>query len=434
MESLNDVWEQICAYCKTQISEVAFNVWIKILSLTDLSGTEATLFVRTPFQRNIILENYKTLLENAFEEVLKFPVHLKITTSEDLPISPLSAQGEPSAQYEYTFDTFIVGSSNRFAHAASMAVAENPAVIYNPLFIYGNSGLGKTHLLNAIHTRIKQKFPEKVIASLSFETFTNEFIYSLNQGNLAAFRDQYRKVDVLLIDDIQFIAGKDATQEEFFNTFNTLYQEKKQMVVTSDRPPKDIATLDSRMRSRFEQGLIADIQPPEFETRVGILQRKAQLLNLPLSEDVAFFIAEQVKTNIRQLEGVVKKLQAFTLLTNEPLSISVAQNAIRDIRNDSQPEPVTVKKVIEEVSRTYSVSPDDILSKKHDAPISAARQISMYIVREVTQMPVTSIGSEFGGRDHSTVIYAINKVKKLMSKNPKERDLINDIIQNLQNN
>lgn len=431
MESLNDVWNEVCAYCKTRVNEVTYNVWFSVLSLSDLTGAEATLYVRTDFQRKIIIENYKNILDDAFENVLKFPVTIKIITEEDMPVSAISTN-DNNIQYEYTFDTFIVGSSNKFAHAASIAVAENPAVIYNPLFIYGNSGLGKTHLLNAISHRIKQKYPQKIVVSLSCETFGNEFIYSLQHGTINQFREKYRSVDILLLDDIQFIAGKDSTQEEFFNTFNTLYQSQKQMVVTSDRPPKDIATLDNRLRSRFEQGLIADIQPPEFETRVGIIKRKSQLINFELSDNVIYFIAEQVKSNIRQLEGVVKKLHALSFI-NKPMTIAVAQEAIRDIRNDDQPEPVTVKKIVSEVSRTYSIPVDDIISKKQDAPISYARQIAMYIVREVTQMSYKAIGEEFGGRDHTTVLYTINKVKKLIQKNSKEKDLINDIIKNLEN-
>ncbi|OJU16660.1 MAG: chromosomal replication initiation protein DnaA [Clostridiales bacterium 43-6] len=432
MESLNEVWSHICDYTKTQISEVAFNVWIDILSLVSLDAGEATLFVRTSFQKKIIKETYYKLLEDAFFEVLKFNVKIKIVTEEDMP-TPETLPADTSHDYEYTFENFIVGPSNRFAHAASVAVSENPAITYNPLFIHGNSGLGKTHLLNAVCKRIHQKFPQKNIVSVSAENFTRELIDSINRGNMAELRNKYRTADVLLVDDIQFIAGKESTQEEFFNTFNTLYQDKKQMVLTSDRPPKDIATLDNRIRSRFEQGIIADIQPPDFETRVGIVERKAQMLKFNLPEEIVFYIAEQVKTNIRQIEGVVKKLQAYTLLDNEMPTIGVAQNAIRDIRNDDQPEPITVKNIISEVSRTYAVSAEDILSKKHDAPFSYARQVAMYVVREVTQMSVAQIGTEFGGRDHSTVVYGIQKIKNLMKNNQKERDTINDIIKNMQN-
>lgn len=432
MESLNEVWAAVCAYCKTRVNEITFNVWFKDLQLKGLESGEATLYIKTVFQRKVILENYKSILDDAFQHVLQFPVHVRIITDEDTPITSIRYDANGNAQYDYTFDTFIVGNSNRFAHAAAHDVAENPGRSYNPLFIHGNSGLGKTHLLNAIYTRIHEKYPEKVLVSVSCETFTNEFIYSLSHGTTSQFRDKYRKVDVLLIDDIQFIAGKDSTQEEFFNTFNTLYEAHKQIVITSDRPPKDIATLDERLNSRFEQGLIADIQPPEFETRVGIIKRKAQLMHFDLSDDIIFFIAEQVKSNIRQLEGVVKKLLALSRL-NENITIAVAQGAIRDIRNDNQPEPVTVQKIVTEVSRTYSVPQEDIFSKKQDSPISYARQVSMYIIREVTGMSYKAIGEEFEGKDHATVLYSCKKIAKKIKENPKERDTINDIIKNLEN-
>ncbi len=433
MESLKEVWNGVCAYLKTQMNEVTFNTWIAPLSLSALSGDEVTLYIRTDFQRDIILQHYQEQLKNAFEKILNFPVHISIQTEEDLPVSPLSVDSSAS-QYEYTFATFIVGASNRFAHAAAMAVAENPAVTYNPLFIYGNSGLGKTHLLNAIYNRVNQKFPQKTVWSVNCETFANEFYYALEHGTLNKFRDKYRGADVLLIDDVQFIAGKESTQEEFFNTFNSLYMDQKQIVVTSDRPPKDIATLDERIRTRFEAGLIADIQPPEFETRVSIIKRKAQLLKFDLSDDIIYYIAEQLKSNIRQLEGVVKKLQAQTLLSSEPLTPGAVQTAIRDIRNDDMPEPVTVGRIISEVARTYTVSADDILSKKQDANISHARQVAMYIVREVTQMPYDAIGENFGGKHHSTVLYNVRNIKKLIDKNSKEKALISDIIKNLENN
>jgi len=433
MESLFEVWEEVLRYCSGQISSVAFDTWINILSLNDITAGQASLSVKTAFQRKTILENYNDLICDAFEHVLKFPVKIDIHT--DAEAAAVVVSEDMNAQYDFTFDTFIVGSSNKFAHAAALAVAENPNVIYNPLFIYGNSGLGKTHLLRAIHKKIVEKYPLKKVISISSESFTNEFIQSLNNGNMAAFREKFRTADVFLIDDIQFIAGRESTQEEFFNTFNalttSLYSEQKQIVVTSDRPPKDISSLDARIRSRFEQGLLADIQPPEFETRVGIIKRKAQTCQLSLNSDIIYYIAEQLKMNIRQLEGVVKKLHALSLISKDPLTIIDANNAIRDIRNDDQPEPVTVRKIIDEVSRIYNISYDDIISQKHNGPVSYARQVSMYIVREITQMPYAAIGAEFGKRDHSTVVYALKKIGNL--KNAKEKGAINDIIKNLQN-
>ena len=437
MESLNDVWEAICEYCKTQISEVAFNVWIGVLNPIRFSDGEIVLSVRTSFQKGIIEENYTKLLLSAFQELFGFPVKIVIVSEEENPsignagAETLSKNNDAMADYDYTFDTFIVGPSNRFAHAASMAVAENPSVAYNPLFLYGNSGLGKTHLLGAICNRIHEKFPEKNTVSIRAGDFTIGVINSIRQMTISSYREQFLNADVFLVDDIHFIAGKESTQEEFFNVFNTLYHARKQMVFTSDRPPKEIQTLDERIRSRFESGLIADIQPPEFETRVSIIQRKAKSMRLDLPENVVFYIAEQLKTNIRQLEGVVKKMQAYSMMGEAP-SMAVAQISIRDVRNDDQPEPVTIDRILSEVSRTYGVSPEDICSKKRDAPISAARQVAMYIVREVTQMPVQAVGAHFGGRDHTTVLYAIGQVEKKMQKNPKERALIQDILKNVQ--
>ncbi|MGN0174237.1 MAG: chromosomal replication initiator protein DnaA [Acutalibacteraceae bacterium] len=431
METLQDVWQEICAYCKTQVNEVTFNAWFSLLSLERIDGSEAILNVKTEFQKKIILENYKHILDDAFLEVLKFPVNITIKTEADKPISPIKFV-DNSSQYEYTFDTFIVGSSNRFAHAASLAVAENRDVIYNPLFIWGNSGLGKTHLLTAISSKIKENFPDKKIVSVTCEAFTNEVIYCIQHGTTHKLREKYRTVDVLLIDDIQFIGGKEATQEEFFNTFNDLYDNHKQIVLTSDRPPKDIATLSDRMLSRFEAGLVADIQPPEYETRVGIIKRKAQLMNFDLDEEIISYVADHVKCNIRQLEGVVKKLQAYSLIY-ENLTLAVAETAIRDIKKDDLPEPVTIQKVVDEVSKAYSVSIDDIYSKKQDAPIAHARQIAMYIIRKVTDMSYKSIGKEFGGKNHATVLYSCNNVEKLCATDEIEAKKIDNITKNLVN-
>lgn len=441
MESLKEAWAKVKEYCKENISSVAYSVWINELSPVDIKGNEIKLYVKTPFQKSVIMDNYASVIKSGFESILGFDVNINIITEQDSPASSTEKEekSELSSDYEYTFDNFVVGSSNKFAHAASLAVAENPAVIYNPLFIYGNSGLGKTHLLRAIQNTINNKYPEKVVRYVRAEDFMRELIPAIRSGDIqggqsaiSEFQNKYRGCDVFLVDDVQFFAGKDSTQEEFFNTFNSLYQDHKQIVMTSDRPPKDIKTLDERLRSRFESGLISDIQPPDFEMRVGIIQRKAQMLGLNLKEDVIYYIAEQVKSNIRQLEGVVKKLKAFSMLGSDNPNISMAQNAIRDIRNDDQPEPITVERIINEVARTYMVTPEDIRSQKRDAPISRARQIAMYIVREITSMPYVNIGKEFGDRDHTTVVYAIQKIEKLLKRNSHEKATVDDIIKNIQ--
>ena len=324
-----------------------------------------------------------------------------------------------------------MGPSNKFAHAASLAVATKPAALYNPLFIYGNSGLGKTHLLYAICNEISRTYPDMNIIYIKGDDFTNEIIEAIRKGTTPEFRQKYRQADALLVDDIQFIAGKESTQEEFFHTFNTLYESKKQIVLTSDRPPKDIATLEDRLKTRFEWGLTADIQPPDFETRIAIIKRKAELLDIVVPDNVSEYIANKLKSNIRQLEGAVKKLKAYYLLEGKAPNINTAQAAISDIINNDQPAPVTIEKIIEEVGRTFGVSPDDIRSAKRNAAVSNARQIAMYVVRDITQLPMASIGEEFGGRDHSTVVYATQQVEKNMVKDPRTKATIEDIIKNI---
>lgn len=437
MESFAELFQYVLEICRGKISDVAFSLWLKDIIPVHLDESTAYLKVNSEFKMNIVKEKYTSILKAAFTEVLGFEVEVDITCDAPAAETPASSpviapQNNPaSGEYAYTFDTFIVGPSNKFAHAASVAVAANPANAYNPLFIYGASGLGKTHLLHAICTDIKKNRSDYNIIYVKGDEFANEMITSIQDKTTPAFREKYRQASVLLVDDIQFIGGKESTQEEFFHTFNTLYESGKQIVLASDRPPKEIKTLEDRLRTRFEWGLLADIQPPDFETRIAIIRRKAQLLDIQIPDDVAEYIANRLKTNIRQLEGAVKKLKAYKLLQGTSPSIVIAQNAIRDILNDNQPVPVTVERIIAEVGRTYGITPQDIRSNKRNANISSARQISMYIVREITQMSMSTIGEEFGGRDHSTVVYAIQQVEKNMKKNLRYKETIEDIIKNI---
>ena len=440
MESFNEAWGLICDYCKAHITDVAYKTWISriVPAKLDFDAGEAILLVPNQFHRQTLNRCYLTLLNNAFSEVFNSGIKICFTIPEEMEGSENSEAEDKSRQddmtdseYEFTFDTYIVGSSNKFAHAASLAVAANPAGSYNPLFIYGNSGLGKTHLLYAISNDIKKNHPDMTALYIKGDDFTNELIDAIRRGTTSDFHQKYRKTDVLLVDDIQFIAGKDSTQEEFFHTFNTLYEAKKQIVLTSDRPPKEIQTLEDRLRTRFEWGLIADIQPPDFETRIAIIKRKAELLNIQLPDDVSEYIATRLKTNIRQLEGAVKKMKAYYLLAGESPSISTAQAAISDILNNDQPPPLTVEKIIEEVARTFGVSAADIRSSKRSANISNARQIAIFVVREITQLSMANIGEEFGGRDHSTVVYAVQQVEKNMKKDSKIKATVEDIIKNI---
>ncbi|MDE5852717.1 MAG: chromosomal replication initiator protein DnaA, partial [Oscillospiraceae bacterium] len=332
-----------------------------------------------------------------------------------------------NSDYQYTFDNFIVGSTNSFAYAACKAVSQHQSGAYNPLFIYGPSGMGKTHLLLAIRHKVKNTNPALNVVYINGEAFTNEFITAIEQEKTREFHEKYRNVDFLLMDDIQFLAGKIQTQEEFFYTFNELHQIGKQIVLTSDRPPKDIKTLENRLRTRFEWGLLADIAPSDFETRVAIVRRKAQLLQIDIPDEVINYIAKNLKNNIRQLEGAVKKIKAYKLLADSSPSIAMAQSVIRDILNDDQPTPVTIEKIISEVSRTFNVSESDIRSTKRQSQIAKARHISIYVVREITQLPYEEIGKEFSNRDHSTITHSLKKVEMLIKKDSKQKEIIEDI-------
>ena len=433
MESLYDVWNAVCEESKKYITEVGYNVWIKDLKPMEQRPGEFVVSIYSNYKKQIIEMNYLEILENCLKDVMGVPTKLKVLFADENGEIIENAEEEPeegSFESNYTFENFIVGSSNRFAHAASMAVAENAVIIYNPLVIYGNSGVGKTHLMLAIKNRVSKLYPKKKIEYIRGEDFTNNLIMALRDGTIDEFRNRFRKADMLLMDDIHFIAGKESTMEEFFNTFNTLYQAGRQIVVTSDRPPKDIKTLDERIRSRFESGILADITPPDFETRVGIVNTKAAMLNLTLDENLVYYIAEHIKMNTRQLEGVVKKLQAYVQLQNRVPTLSVVQGFIRDIINDHQPEPIKIEEIIKAVSDAYQVPEKDIISKRKTAPVVFARQVAMYIARETTELSYKAIGDSFG-KDHTTVLYTVDKIEKHLKNQPFEREMVDEIIKNL---
>ena len=436
-----NLWQMILNECRNSLSETAFNVWFGDLKLVEFEDTKVFLSI-DKFKQHIIVTKFFDILNNACEKVLGFPVEIIFVAPDDPKVVTMSFNGSKETELfaekniENTFDTFVVGSSNKFAHAAALAVSTNLAKAYNPLFIYGNSGLGKTHLLSAIQHEISKNFPGIKMIYTHCETFTNELIgYLQNKRDTTPFHNKYRTVDVLLVDDIQFIAGKESTQEEFVHTFDALSNMGKLIVLTSDKPPKAIATLEDRLKNRFEKGLIADIQPPDLETRIAIINRKAEFLGLDLPEDVSLYIAERLKSNIRQLEGAVNKIKAYTMLDSAPLNIKTAQFAIKDITNNAQPAPVVIGKIIEEVARmSDGLSSDDIRSKKKDAVTSSARQLAMYISREVTSLPLKSIGDEFGGRNHTTVLYAINEIKEMLKRDSNLQNKIDDIIKNVKDN
>ena len=442
MNSFAEVFEAVKQYCTNEggLGDVPRKLWLDALEPVGLDGNDAVFTCQSEFQKDVILGNkYKNLLLEAFEATLGFPVNLRVLTVEEKqnvePIPPerieeMQTELEKSfegGEYAYTFDTFIVGGSNEFAYAACTSVAKGDST-YNPLFIYGPSGLGKTHLIHAISHEMKKNNPDLNIIYVTGETFTNELIEAIAQKkDTTKFHEKYRSADVLLVDDVQFIGGKESTQEEFFHTFNILHSAGKQIVLTSDRPPKDIKILEDRIRNRFESGLIADISTPEFETRIAIIRRKAECLELNIPDEVAEFIANRLKSNIRQLEGAVKKLKALKSLAGSSPSISMAQSVIRDILTDDQPIPITVEKIIAEVANVYGVTPEDIRSNKRASQISTARKIAIYLVREITEMPLASIGMEFGGRDHSTIVYAVNNVTASLRRDRNLRDTVETI-------
>lgn len=368
--------------------------------------------------------------------VMGFEIDVVLTDPEKNVTQPKTEESEslsspPAMSLKAnTFDTFVVGPSNRFAHAAAQAVASAPGVAYNPLFIHGNSGLGKTHLLCAISNEVKRNNPDADIIFTKGEDFVNLIVDGINSNKMYEIHEKYRNCDVLLVDDIQFIAGKPSTQEEFFHTFNALTQEGKQIVLTSDRSPKDIEVLDDRLKSRFECGLLADIQPPDVETRMAIIQRKAQSLGLELPPDVVQFIAEKIKANIRQLEGAVKKINALVNIEKSAINIAMAQNAIKDIMTDSRPVSVIVNRIISETARTYGVPQEDIVSKKKDAKTARARHVAIYIVRENTDLTQKEISSFFGGRDRTTILHSIESMTAEVERDPSLKKTIDAIIKN----
>lgn len=428
MDSFAELWEMVKEECKNQVSESIYNVWFKDMELVSFDDNKVVIAL-SDFKRKIVESRFMDKLESSFKNVIGFDIQIILVDVEKaVPVK--AEETEDALTDEDTFDSFIVGASNKFAYAAANAVANDPGGKYNPLFIHGNSGLGKTHLLNAIAHQVKLTHPEANIVYTRGESFTNELVKYIGQKSTEAFHDKYRNADILLVDDVQFIAGKDSTQEEFFHTFNALYQAGNQIVLTSDRPPKEIALLEDRLRNRFEWGLMADIQSPDLETRMAIIKRKAEVLNFDLPDDIVQYIAEMLKNNIRQLEGAVKKMQAFVTMQGMPVNIMTAQTAIKDIIVDNSPTPVTINKIVTEVARTYGADSADIYSKKQNAQTTEMRQMAMYIVREMTGLSTKLIGREFN-RDHSTVVYSLDKFTKRYHEDSKLRSVVDNIIKNI---
>ncbi len=430
INSVNDLWEHICdeALRTELISEVGLKMWIYDLIPLSTDDGVLTLAANNIYKKKTVDGYYREILEKVCQQVSGLPMGVEIVVRDENENKP---QVLASGQDGYTFENFVVGPCNHIAHASALAVAKNPYQNpYNPLFLYGNSGLGKTHLMSAIKNSIEKNHPDKKVLFIRGEQFVNELIQAIRTQTTDLFHEKFRSVDVLFMDDIHIIAGKEQAQEEFFNTFNALYPDRL-IVVTSDRPPKEIKTLEDRIRSRLESGMMADLQPPDFETRVNIIKIKADQLGMEVDDDTVYYIAEQIKENTRQLEGIIKKLKAYVSVDTNKLNLPIVQRYIRDIISETLPEPVTVEKVVDEVSRTYNVSIEDIYSRKKSADITYARQISMYIVSRVMTLSSTEIGKKFN-KDHTTVLYTLEKVKNILRENESEKRLVEDIIKNIQ--
>lgn len=444
MDSFSDIWKLACDYMKTElnINDAAFNLWIKPLVASEFTGTTAVLICNSEFKLKIITEKYDETIKKALCTVTGFDeIETSYMFRDDIALEKevmeqLKEMSAPLLKAAgingSTFESFIVGSTNKFAYAAALNAAEHPGENYNPLFIYGKSGLGKTHLLKAIERRMFENNPDMNVLYTTSENFTNDLIYHLESKNMSEFHTKYRTADALLIDDIQFIANKKSTEEEFFHTFNALTEVKRQIVLTSDNPPTEIPTLQERLKTRFSWGITADITPPDFETRIAIIKSKAAAFDLNLSDEVLAFIAEQVKHNIRQLEGAVNKLNAIKQLTGENLTLQIAQEAIKEVMNLNQPISVINEKIVENVASTFGVSSENIMSDKRDKNIKDARQITMYIIREITGLSLVDIGKLFGGKTHSTVKHSIDVIRERMDDNINFKKTIDDIIKNVQ--
>jgi len=436
-----EFWDKTLFYLKNEVTVIGYNTWMA--NIQPVSYNEDSVFLRVPaeFNKGILESRYSGLITNAIEQVTNKKYKLIfLLPGEAAPdeIQNKSSNGfgnlpedESFLNPKYTFETFIIGNSNRLAHAGSVAVAEAPAKAYNPLFLYGGVGLGKTHLMQAIGHYVINHNPGYKVLYVTSEKFTNELIQAIRDDKNEQFRTKYRNIDVLLIDDIQFIGGKERTQEEFFHTFNSLYEANKQIIVSSDKSPNDIITLEERLRSRFEWGLIADIQSPDLETRIAILNKKAQIDRVEVPYEILAFIAEKIPSNIRQLEGALNRVLAYNSLTYAPVTMDVAKEALKEILSQDTAREINDKVIKDVVSRYFDLKVSDLSSKRRSRDVSFPRQIAMYLCRSLTDMSLPKIGEKFGGRDHTTVMHAFNRISLDINENEEIRNTIEEIKRNI---
>lgn len=444
--NFEELWNEVLEIVKEDTNQVSFNTWFKPLKIVAYKNNTIYLETADEFLKNTLKKRHYNFLKNAFTYVLKKDTELIFTVpgenidKDETKKNVANNSTEDSDTInngrklnpKYRFDNFIIGNSNRFAHAASLAVAEAPSTAYNPLFLYGGVGLGKTHLMHAIGHYILDNNPDAYVLYVTSEKFTNDLINSIKDGTNEEFRNTYRRADVLLVDDIQFIAGKESTQEEFFHTFNALHEANKQIIVSSDNPPSEIPTLEDRLRSRFEWGLIADIQPPDYETRIAILRKKAEAENYNVPDDVITYIAQNIQSNIRKLEGALIRIYAYASLTNKKeVTLELAQEALKHLISNNK--KITINDIKEVVANYYNISLEDLVSKKKTKNIAYPRQIAMYIGRKLTDLSLPKLGEEFGGRDHSTVLHACNKIDDDMEESQEIKKSVDDLISMLNN-
>ena len=437
MDTFNDIWKEVLQICKNQVSDVMYNMWLSPLEFVKFENDTVVFLIGAEFKKSIIMDKFGQMIRDGFEQILGFPVEIDILVDKTLgdiknggsetEKEEESTQDKNNPFASFTFDNYIVGKSNSFAYNMALGVAEEPGVKYNPLFIHGKSGLGKTHLMFAIYNRMKRDNPDAIIIYTTCESFFNELIECITKHNTMVFHNKYRNADALLIDDIQYIQKGETVQDEFFHTFNILQQAGKQVVMTADAPPKEMLGISERLRTRFESGVMADIQPPDIDMRKAIVLRKCRELNISLPENVTDFIAQKIKNNVRQLEGTVKKIEAMTKVYGAAPTLEQVQDIIKDITNENEPISVTVEKIIDGVSNTFGVTSSDIKSDKRQAEITQARQAAMYIIKEITDLTLKDIGGYFG-KNHATVVHSIKQCRDKMEESASYKSTVNNII------
>lgn len=430
---LEEYWAEVCKVLKQEMSSFAFDTWITPIIPISMDDTNVVLKTKTPYHRQNIYDKYFQLLQEVFNHVAGKVYNISILSDEEkeddkttIKINNAPKDKNGILNPKYTFSTFVIGKSNELAHAAALATAENPGNAYNPLFLYGGVGLGKTHLMHAIGNYVLTQNEDAKVLYITTEKFTNELIQSIQNNQTEEFRSKYRNIDVLLIDDIQFLMSKERSQEEFFHTFNELYENHKQIVICSDRPPKDINPLEDRLKSRFEWGLIADIGKPDYETRYAILRKKSELEHISIDEAILSTIALKVESNIRELEGILNKIIALASLTNSEITMQLAENAISDLHH-SQEKVINIDYIQNMVAKYYNLSQNDFKIKRRSGDIAYPRQIAMYLCKQLTTSTLVEIGKQFGGRDHTTVLYACNRIEEEMNINPNTKMIVDNI-------